>query len=554
MRVARQGDDRAGWKGGRAARWAMVTIAAALMASAMSPTVAVAVPEWKVPTSDRDALPRTIVTTDGEADDMNSMMRFLYYTNEIDVDGLVYSSSIHHWAGDGVHTLREAHEAGIITSFRGQSVGTPERSDDAKVWRWNPDAWIEEQIHHYAQIQPNLRVHDPNYPSAEELLAKVAVGNIDFENDFHADTPGSDLIKDALLDDDPRDLWLQAWGGQNTIARALLSIEEEYAGTPQWDAVRSRVVDKAVIATISFQDNAYQDYISKAWPDIRMYNWGFTFTAWVGAAQFQNIPDETKQYYKGPFLTEHIKFGHGPLLEGYRLIGDGQYLEGESDHPGWQPGRAGIDNDLATWRMFGRFGPFERYDMVAEGDTPSFLPLIDTGLRFLEDPTLGSWGGRFASTAATPTLFTPQGDINPVTGAAQPAYSLFRWVPDVQDDFAARADWGVTPSYEDANHPPEVSLKLTDVTARPGATVKLQSQVRDPDGDTVTRNWAVYSEASTVTSPPKIRLAGKGIAENAFVTVPADAEPGQRIVLTLTATDDGEHTLTRYGQVVITVS
>lgn len=43
--------------------------------------------------------------------------------------------------------------------------------------------------------------------------------------------------------------------------------------------------------------------------------------------------------------------------------------------------------------------------------------------------------------------------------------------------------------------------------------------VQDPDGDGVTREWSVYEEASTVASEPGIRLAGRGTAENAFVTV-----------------------------------
>ena len=45
------------------------------------------------------------------------------------------------------------------------------------------------------------------------------------------DTPGSDLIKELLLDHDRRPLYLQAWGGTNTIARALKSIEDQYAGS-----------------------------------------------------------------------------------------------------------------------------------------------------------------------------------------------------------------------------------------------------------------------------------------------------------------------------------
>ena len=38
--------------------------------------------------------PRTIVTQDAEVDDQNSFMRFLYYANEFDVKGVIFTSSI----------------------------------------------------------------------------------------------------------------------------------------------------------------------------------------------------------------------------------------------------------------------------------------------------------------------------------------------------------------------------------------------------------------------------------------------------------------------------
>ena len=44
---------------------------------------------------------RTIVTTDGEIDDVDTFLRFLLYTNEFDTEGLIYSSSMWHWKGDG---------------------------------------------------------------------------------------------------------------------------------------------------------------------------------------------------------------------------------------------------------------------------------------------------------------------------------------------------------------------------------------------------------------------------------------------------------------------
>lgn len=43
--------------------------------------------------------PRIIVTSDGEIDDQCSMIRFMLYTNECDVEGIVTSSSQYHWQG-----------------------------------------------------------------------------------------------------------------------------------------------------------------------------------------------------------------------------------------------------------------------------------------------------------------------------------------------------------------------------------------------------------------------------------------------------------------------
>ena len=65
------------------------------------------------------------------------------------------------------------------------------------------------------------------------------IGNIQFEGDYREPTEGSDYIVEILLDDDMRDLYLQAWGGTNTIARALLSIEETYKDTDQWEEIQA---------------------------------------------------------------------------------------------------------------------------------------------------------------------------------------------------------------------------------------------------------------------------------------------------------------------------
>jgi len=134
--------------------------------------------------------PRIIATTDGEIDDRCSMVRFLMYANEWDIEGIVICSSKFHWKGHS----------------------------------WAGEKWIDESIDLYAKSYENLKKHDPDFPSPEELKNLVYIGNIDNVGEMSRDTPGSDLIVQVLLDDEPGPVYLQAWGGTNTIARAQSSI------------------------------------------------------------------------------------------------------------------------------------------------------------------------------------------------------------------------------------------------------------------------------------------------------------------------------------------
>ena len=54
--------------------------------------------------SEQRVRPRTIVTTDPELDDSNSLVRFLLYSSEVETEGLIYASSQFHWRGDGKAT------------------------------------------------------------------------------------------------------------------------------------------------------------------------------------------------------------------------------------------------------------------------------------------------------------------------------------------------------------------------------------------------------------------------------------------------------------------
>ena len=105
-------------------------------------------------------------------------------------------------------------------------------------------------------------MHDPRYPSPDALRAVIREGNVDFEGDTSAETPGSQLIADVLLDGEPGPVFLQLWAGPSTVARALMSIEERFAGTDEWERVRAEVSAKAIITKFASQDATYDDYIA----------------------------------------------------------------------------------------------------------------------------------------------------------------------------------------------------------------------------------------------------------------------------------------------------
>jgi len=156
---------------------------------------------------------KTIITTDGEIDDVDTFIRMLLYSNEFDIVGLVYSSSMWHYSGDG-----------LGTKFVSEMPMTKEIYGAQTDLRWPGVNWMQELILDYARVYDNLIKHDPSYPTPEKLMSMVRVGNVEFEGEMEKITLGSEWIKNKLLQDDIDELYLQAWGGTNTIARALKSI------------------------------------------------------------------------------------------------------------------------------------------------------------------------------------------------------------------------------------------------------------------------------------------------------------------------------------------
>jgi hypothetical protein len=205
--------------------------------------------------------PRIIITADPELDDNNSLIRFLLYSTDYNIEGLIYASSGFHWKGDGKGTKwfvpgREYNRFGLDFC-------------PCESWRWAKDErFIHDAVEAYEKSYANLKIHNAAFPSPADLKSKIRYGNIEFDGDISKDSPGSELIKTLMLDNKPGQLFITAWGGQSTIARALKSIKDQYEYTDSWDQIKKKISSKVVLLPSGDQDDTYANYIKPNWPEI----------------------------------------------------------------------------------------------------------------------------------------------------------------------------------------------------------------------------------------------------------------------------------------------
>jgi hypothetical protein len=372
--------------------------------------------------------------------------------------------------------------------------------------------WIEAELDAYEQVLPNLRKHNPDYPDASKLRSVMRVGNENAKDLWVAppdmetkNTAGAQLIIDTLLDNDPRPVHVLSWGGANTTASALWKLKTEYP-KEKFDYAVSRIR----IYCIWYQDggggwiqtNIPGAYINEAYRWNKV--WDYQSITNAPRNRPSANPPEIQSYMNYQWLSENVTNNHGPL------------------------------------------GALYPQTYVSEGDTPSFLNLINNGLDAHLDYTLGGWGGRSAhDDPAFPNHLT---DKN-LTDDGNANKMFWRWIPAAQNDFAARLDWCVK-DFKDANHPPVARVKGSlqrDVKA--GDTVRLEATATDPDGNQLTYKWWQYADADSATNT--VTIANSDSLGKASFVVPN--EPGKQIQIILEVTDNGTPSLVGYQRVICNI-
>lgn len=449
--------------------------------------------------------PRVMVLTDieNEPDDAMSLVRFLVYANQYEIEGIAATTSVHQRARVAPQRIRQ-----IVTA--------------------------------YSKVRDNLELHEPGFPEGDVVLSRVTEGLPVYGMDgvgAGKDSPASELLIHAVDRVDPRPLWIPIWGGPNVLAQALWKVRATRS-----TAALNTFVSRLRVYAISDQDDS---------------------GIWIR----QNFP--SLFYIVSPGVD---------AAGGYHFA-TWSGISGDNFH-----GRfAGADTSVVSneWldRNIRKKGPlgaeYPHWEFVMEGDTPSFLNLINNGLSDPEHPDWGGWGGRYELYLPRKERWFVQPETRPIwTNAMDEVLgmdgkwhtsnhaTIWRWRGAYQNDFAARMDWTVKP-YASANHPPVPQIAHPDIiTAKPGQRVDLDAEgSSDPDGDALSYAWFCYCEAGTLVAssgqsgqPIDIKNADQ---KNAWFTVPTKRvlAPGTGTLhIILAVTDHGTPRLTRYKRVIINVA
>ena len=230
--------------------------------------------------------PRIVVMTDigGDPDDRQSMVRFLLYTCDFDIEGLCTGFGHGHYKTTRPELIREIVDA-------------------------------------YGKVLPNLRKHRPDYPSYKSLISLIKDGH---NGDPHKVGPGmdseaSDWIIKVLDKDDPRPVWFSTWGGPRELAQAIWKV-----GQNRSDEQFAAFKRKIRVHSIADQDRT-AGWVKQHHPDVF---WIFS------RILFRGIWKEGDQEIVSPtWLEKNVRTDHGPLGPVYPAKASGKAGVKEGDTP-----------------------------------------------------------------------------------------------------------------------------------------------------------------------------------------------------------------------------
>src|SRR5262245_15314745 len=260
---------------------------------------------------------RVIVETDagGDPDDEQSLVRFLLYANEWDVEGIICNRP-------------KARDRENLNPVR-TGLGIVRRLVNA-----------------YGECHPSLVTHDNRYPKPDVPLKRTVPGYEDTDD-------GVKLVLPAVDADDPRPVWFLNWGTDNGAAASCLTRALDRVlktrGAKGYAAVKNRL--RVIGYPKTFGDHAtvtdppFVLFVDTFRPPLEGKRWYHRFSALTATA--------------GGFdVKRHVLTGHGPLGAMYPLNTTHPQKEGDTMTFLYLVPTGMNDPERPSWGSWGgRYGP-----------------------------------------------------------------------------------------------------------------------------------------------------------------------------------------------------
>ena len=437
--------------------------------------------------------PRLVVCTDiapadVEPDDMESMVHLMVYADMLEIEALITSVG---WNCDPYPKEWAQYLHRVIDAY-GQDVKNLRKRS--------------EQTSFLSLDEENGRQHIGYWPSADYLRSRAVMGSehggIKVIGEGN-DSPGSNLLIQLADEDDPRPIYVAAWGGANTLAQAIWRVKQTRSAEDL-----KKFVSKFRIYTITDQDMQYNMRMNRA----------YSSHQWLR----QEFKDDLQFIWDEGTWQEQCELG--------------------KQHWAWH------QNSIQKLGALGKEYP--NYKWGVEGDTPSFLYVLPNGLNDPEDPSQAGWAGYHQRGLCPDSLTTAWTSWEEPVRSISVAYKQRFYLHELFD-FIERLHWA-----EDGkgNHNPTVVVNGHQgpspliLQAKAGETIRLDaSKSSDPDFNTIAFQWWQQPEIGTA----KLTIED---AESAVVNlhIPTNAT-GQALHFICEVSDKGASTLKSYQRIIISI-
>ena len=430
-----------------------------------------------------------IAPADVEPDDMESMIHLMAYADIFEIEALITSVG---WNCDPYPGEWSRYLYRVIDAYEKDLPNLMKRSKQKRF---------------LSQKKESGRQETGYWPSADYLRSRAVMGSmyggirsIGERND----SPGSELLIRLADEDDPRPIYVAAWGGANTLAQAIWRVKQ----TRSADELKN-FVHKFRLYTITDQDMDYAHRMDRA----------RSSHMWLR----QEFKDDLQFIWDEGTWQEQCELGKQR----------------------WESIQKNIQGKGALGKEY------PNYKWGVEGDTPSFLYVMPNGLNNPEHPSQAGWAGYHQRGLCPDSLTTAWTSWQEPVRSISVGYKK-RFYPVELNDFMARMQWA---DKGEGNRNPIVVVNGHKGTsslvlhAKAGDTIRLDaSRSSDPDNHAITFYWWQQQEIGTT----KLTIDNEKDAVTT-VRIPADTT-GQTLHLVCEVSDQGPFNLKAYQRVIIVIA